>query len=334
MAIHEDQRGKQESGRRFIAPRGDVTLSAPEEVQEYGIRFLPLDRLSYTAGTQARVVPAPEEYIQELRAAFAAGKDLGPVEVILTSDGEWILWDGFSRTTAAKRLGRGEIKARVQAGTVEDAVWLAASANKSHGLRRTNEDKANAVRMALRSPKAAGMSDNQIADHVGVDAKTVAKYRAALSMDNPEIAAPQRMATRGGKTYPINVEKIGKRPAEPKDPKPATPKAPHVPPAPSGRSVYVQEPPQAVQAVQDAPDPAEPTSGTSVPVAEPVGAEEESDLHILRWVSQDIVDVLHRVPDLERLGARPAVVYAARVALRDLREEIQDLIRTSSGWAE
>lgn len=82
--------------------------------------------------------------------------------------------------------------------------------NQAHGLRRTNDDKRKAVMAALRHPKGAKMSDTQIAEHVGVDVKTVGKYRSELesSMEIPEITT--RTVTRGGKTYEQNTANIGK----------------------------------------------------------------------------------------------------------------------------
>ena len=47
-------------------------------------------------------------------------------------------------------------------------------------MRRSNAGKQKAAKAALLHPKGAGLSDRQIAEHVGVDHKTVAKCRAEL----------------------------------------------------------------------------------------------------------------------------------------------------------
>ncbi len=44
-----------------------------------------------------------------------------------------------------------------------------------------------AVRQALKHPNGAKLSDNQIAEHVGVDHKTVAKYRDELDLGNSQV---------------------------------------------------------------------------------------------------------------------------------------------------
>lgn len=53
-------------------------------------------------------------------------------------------------------------------------------ANKAHGLRRTNEEKQEAVKHALLHPQAKGMSDRKIAEHVGVHHSTSADWRKKL----------------------------------------------------------------------------------------------------------------------------------------------------------
>ena len=75
-----------------------------------------------------------------------------------------------------------------------EARWLASGANAVHGLRRSSEDKRRAVKaaIALRSE----LSNRAIADHVGVDDKTVASVRASF----PSAEIPKmRTASRGGK---------------------------------------------------------------------------------------------------------------------------------------
>ena len=52
------------------------------------------------------------------------------------------------------------------------------------------------------------MSDNQIAEHVGVSDKTVAKYREDATSEIPKIKT--RTVTRGGTTYEQDTANIGK----------------------------------------------------------------------------------------------------------------------------
>ncbi|MDP3001185.1 MAG: hypothetical protein Q8N47_27125, partial [Bryobacterales bacterium] len=102
-----------------------------------------------------------------------------------------------------------EIDCDIRQGTQEDAQWYSYSANQGHGLRRTTEDKQRAVKAALVHPKGAGMSDSDIARHVGVDHKTVAAQRKAILGISQDMKT--RTATRKGKTYKIDITKIGLR---------------------------------------------------------------------------------------------------------------------------
>jgi hypothetical protein len=43
------------------------------------------------------------------------------------------------------------------------ARWYNFSVNQINGLRRTNEDKQRAVKLALAHPQAVGLSDSEIA---------------------------------------------------------------------------------------------------------------------------------------------------------------------------
>src|ERR1019366_5561222 len=85
--------------------------------------------------------------------------------------------DGFHRCKAASQAGLEEIGCDIHQGTQQDAQWYSFSANKTNGLRRTNEDKQRAVKAALAHPGGAGKSDSAIARHVGVSAPTVAAWR-------------------------------------------------------------------------------------------------------------------------------------------------------------
>jgi hypothetical protein len=90
---------------------------------------------------------------------------------------------------------------------VEDAQWFSFGANKSNGLYGSNEDKQRAVKAALNHPKSCGLSDRDIARHVGVSDHCVGDWRGRLSMKVSQIA--ERTVTRGGTTYQQNTANIG-----------------------------------------------------------------------------------------------------------------------------
>lgn len=129
-------------------------------------------------GTQQRERLNPE-VVKDYAALMADGATFPPIEVVYDGAVYW-LQDGFHRLEAAKHIGLATIAANVARGDLSDAIWQSASANATHGLRRTNKDKANAVRIALQHPRAKGMSDRDIASHVGVSHTLVSQIAAEL----------------------------------------------------------------------------------------------------------------------------------------------------------
>lgn len=131
-----------------------------------------------------------------------------PLQVMFDGVSYW-LWDGFHRRWAADRAGLDKLPCIVTDGTREDAQWASYGANCSHGLRRTNADKAKAVKAALRHPNGAKTSDRQIAEHVGVSPSTVAKFRGELESSVQIGQIDSRTVNRNGTTYKMNTAKIG-----------------------------------------------------------------------------------------------------------------------------
>ena len=88
------------------------------------------------------------------------------------------------------------IEVEVIQGTLDDARWYSYGVNKAHGLRRTNEDKERAICTALLHPRAAGLSNVQIAEHCGVHERTVRRYRERAEADKG--VAPSATTTESG----------------------------------------------------------------------------------------------------------------------------------------
>jgi uncharacterized ParB-like nuclease family protein len=123
-----------------------------------------------TKGMQVRARLC-EETVKEYAEAMAAGAKFPPVIVFHDGTNYWLA-DGFHRLEAWKRNGVNSIKAEVKEGNRIDALKFAFGANNSHGLRMSNEDKRNAVKMAYENRKELGLPDvpaaNLIAEIVGV----------------------------------------------------------------------------------------------------------------------------------------------------------------------
>lgn len=110
---------------------------------------LPLDRI-ITEGTQARAALS-DIVISEYVEALTRGDAFPPIDVYFDASVYWLA-DGFHRLQATKHTGRDTITAHVHSGGKREAILHAVGANETHGLRRTNADRRNAVRMLLNDP--------------------------------------------------------------------------------------------------------------------------------------------------------------------------------------
>jgi hypothetical protein len=159
-------------------------------------------------GTQPRAAinqAVCDEYAERMKA----GEKFPPVDVFFDDENYWMV-DGFHRGRAHDMARPGEpMECNVHRGSLADAQWYSYSVNKTHGIRRSNEDKQRTIKLALAHPAAVDKSNVQIAEHCGVDEKTVRNHR------REEIASSEvpkmRKVTRGTTTYSQNATHIGKK---------------------------------------------------------------------------------------------------------------------------
>ena len=164
---------------------------------------LPLRKISMDGETQARVA-FDEETQQEYAAALRAGDKFPPLQVVWDKKTYW-LWDGFHTLLGAMDAGLTSLFCEVTDGTLDDARWLSTGANTTHGLKRTNADKRNAVEMALKLRPTT--SNSALANHCGVDEGTVRSARERLESASEIPKVTERTGT-DGKTY--DTTNIGK----------------------------------------------------------------------------------------------------------------------------
>lgn len=171
---------------------------------------LNLSQIRLDGGTQPRVA-LRTDVIDEYMELMKGGTQFDPVTVFFDGTDYWLA-DGFHRLAAARRAFPDQpIEAEVREGTLADAQWYSYGANKSHGLRRSNEDKERVVRNALQHPKAESLSNCELAAHCGVSEITVRRHRGKLGASST--MSKMRTVTRGGKTYQQNTARIGKKKA-------------------------------------------------------------------------------------------------------------------------
>jgi hypothetical protein len=147
--------------------------------------------------SRARKKPAStEEYAEamENKAKFPA--------IVVFHDG---IDHGFHRVHAAKQAGRTSIAAEIRSGSLADAQWYSFGVNKTHGLRRTNEDKRRAVEGALEHEKGSGRTNEVIAEHCGVDNDLVRSCREKLESRGGILAVSKRVG-KDGKVYDIEKQ--------------------------------------------------------------------------------------------------------------------------------
>lgn len=178
-----------------------------------------------TEGMQIRAKLC-EETVQDYAAAMSAGAKFPPVTVFSDSTGCWLA-DGFHRLEAWKRVGVQKIKAEVKPGGRIDALRFAFTANCTHGLRMTNEDKRTAVTCAYENRLALGLGEvpsaRAVAEMCGVSDKTACDQ---LRNFRSWAEATARQGVDGKtRSIPIPTRPKGEdsKPQEP--PKPDAPKA-------------------------------------------------------------------------------------------------------------
>lgn len=123
------------------------------------------------------------QVIEEYSQAMRAGSEFPPVDVFYDGTDYWLA-DGFHRVKAAGGAEMDRTAVMIHQGTLESAQWFSLHANHQHGLRRTNADKQRAVQTALANKFSAGLSDREIALHVGVHHEMVSTWRKKLSAES------------------------------------------------------------------------------------------------------------------------------------------------------
>jgi len=240
-----------------------------------------LTKIRRDGGTQPRA-GLNQERIEHYAEAYGAGIHMPSVLVMHDGTDYW-LYDGFHRCAGAELAGLSGVDAGITQGTREDAVWASLAANRDHdtaGLYRSNEDKKRAVLRALEMrPK---MADNAIAKHVGVDHKTVAKYRGTLGNSQPD-----KRIGADGRAYP----------APPPPPPPLKSSSPRVEPFPDSSNA----PDVAAEAEPNAPKKVFKQTGTTEGDVIGRGIPERClDIWARRHEPQELLSAISRVRAIVR----------------------------------
>lgn len=179
--------GEPVSGRNGKATKAEATKAGREGKPGRGSRAkatrLPLADLEADATVQPRVNGLDAGHVEDMAADLAAdpGFDLPPIVVYRDpAAGVYRISEGFHRAAAYADAGRDDIPCEVRDGDLTACKLNARASNvhKGHGLKRSNADKARAVRDVLAL--ATEWADNRIAKFLAVDDTTVADARREL----------------------------------------------------------------------------------------------------------------------------------------------------------
>lgn len=152
-------------------------------------------------GTQPRM-SLYEDVVQEYAETLQEGKDFPPVVLFFDGSDYWLA-DGFHRFHAYSSASKESIPSEIKKGTRRDAVLYSVGANAAHGLRRTNQDKRQAVETLLQDEEWSKWSDREIAGQCGVHNDTVSRIRReSLSKSDSE---PRTYTTRHGTEATMNI---------------------------------------------------------------------------------------------------------------------------------
>lgn len=161
-----------------------------------------LEAINIYGGTQARL-KTTDEAVESYADEMSNGAVFPPVIVYFDGATHWLA-DGFHRVLAAKRIERTAILAEVREGARTDALRHALGANATNGVCRTNDDKRNAIEIALEEwPDRA---NPVIAEICRVSPDLVRRVRAEMAQHG-RIEKRETVTGRDGKQYPAAIER-------------------------------------------------------------------------------------------------------------------------------
>lgn len=174
-------------------------------------------------------VEISETTVSDYADAMLAGDVFPPVTVFFDSV-HYYLADGFHRYHATRRAEKVSIECDVIPGTFRDAQLYSFGVNSKHGLRRTIEDKRQAVRWMLEDFEWSQWSNIEIAKRCDVSPSFVAKMKDEMGVKRDTV----KYKTSTG-------EVAEKKKAEGKKPKEPELKGPEVKPETPTQDDHTQE---------------------------------------------------------------------------------------------
>lgn len=162
---------------RVISHLHTISVNTPTN------RQLAIQSLIVDDNLQMRVA-IDDSVIDDYAFLMKDGVEFPPLIVFEDGSQQYWLVDGFHRYYAYKLNNTKYIPCTIHKGDFFHARLFALSANSTHGLPRSNEDKRKAVLEALFDPELSLHSNRQIALYCGVSRRFVDKLRNQLLKEN------------------------------------------------------------------------------------------------------------------------------------------------------
>lgn len=131
-------------------------------------------------------VEISEATVSEYAEAMLAGDIFPPVTVFFDSV-HYYLSDGFHRYHATRRAEKVSIDCEIIPGTFRDAQLYSFGVNAKHGLRRSNDDRRQAVRWMLEDFEWSQWSNVEIARRCNVSPSLVSKMREEMGVKRDKV---------------------------------------------------------------------------------------------------------------------------------------------------
>lgn len=138
-------------------------------------------------------VAIDQDVAREYGEAMKAGTTF-PAVRLFNVDGALFLVDGWHRHRGAELAELAELDAEITTGTRREAQLAAIGANGTHGVRRTNEDKARSILALLQDEDWCKLSARELAGLAKVSHTAVNNERKRFGVAAGELLTEERIA--------------------------------------------------------------------------------------------------------------------------------------------
>jgi hypothetical protein len=158
-----------------------------------------------------------QEHVGDLADAYKRGDPIeAPVVWRIKGLSFFYLTRGWHRHAALKKIERKEVECVLKDGSFEDALLDAVGDNQAHGLRRTNKDKRQCVRVLL--DRCPDWSERKIAEAAGVHHDLVGEVKKGVadSATDPNKPLKKPLSPAAREAYRPLLDLVKNPPADPR----------------------------------------------------------------------------------------------------------------------